>query len=112
MEALERYRGHFYNWYDTQSLKPLQPIYISSVDSGNLAGHLLTLRPGLLTLADEPILCTQWFDGMGTPSGCWWTLAEGASGAARALSADGFGVLCRCSRRYAARRRGGALINS
>ena len=39
--------GHFYNWYDTQSLKPLPPLYVSSVDSGNLAGHLLTLRPGL-----------------------------------------------------------------
>ncbi len=48
MEGLERHQGHFYNWYDTQSLKPLPPLYISSVDSGNLAGHLLTLRPGLL----------------------------------------------------------------
>ena len=37
MEALERHRGHFYNWYDTQSLKPLPPLYISTVDSGNLA---------------------------------------------------------------------------
>ena len=46
MEALERYRGHFYNWYDTQSLKPLLPLYISTVDSGNLAGHLLTLAAG------------------------------------------------------------------
>ena len=46
MKTLERYRGHFYNWYDTQSLKPLSPHYISTVDSGNLAGHLLTLRPG------------------------------------------------------------------
>jgi cyclic beta-1,2-glucan synthetase len=56
MEALERHQGHFYNWYDTQSLKPLHPIYISTVDSGNLAGHLLTLRPGLLSLLDQPIL--------------------------------------------------------
>ncbi len=48
METLERHRGHFYNWYDTQSLKPLAPLYISTVDSGNLAGHLLTLAPGLL----------------------------------------------------------------
>ncbi len=46
MEMLERYRGHFFNWYDTQSLKPLRPIYISSVDSGNLAGHLLILQAG------------------------------------------------------------------
>ena len=56
MEALERHRGHFYNWYDTQSLKPLLPLYISTVDSGNLAGHLLTLRPGLLALPDQKIL--------------------------------------------------------
>ena len=47
MEALERHRGHFYNWYDTRSLQPLLPMYVSTVDSGNLAGHLLTLRPGL-----------------------------------------------------------------
>jgi hypothetical protein len=52
MEALERHQGHFYNWYDTQSLMPLSPLYVSSVDSGNLAGHLLTLRPGLVGLAD------------------------------------------------------------
>ena len=64
MEGLERHLGHFYNWYDTHSLKPLQPIYISSVDSGNLAGHLLTLQPGLLALVDAPILSTRLFDGM------------------------------------------------
>ena len=50
--ALERYRGHFYNWYDTRTLNPLQPRYVSTVDSGNLAGHLLTLRQGLRELAD------------------------------------------------------------
>ena len=64
MEALERHQGHFYNWYDTQSLKPLPPLYISSVDSGNLAGHLLTLRPGLLGLADHKILGTRFFEGL------------------------------------------------
>lgn len=42
-DILERYRGHFYNWYDTKTLKPLPPPYISSVDSGNISGHLLTL---------------------------------------------------------------------
>ena len=51
MHRLERHRGHFFNWYDTQILQPLLPVYISTVDSGNLAGHLLTLRPGLLALA-------------------------------------------------------------
>jgi len=64
METLERYRGHFYNWYDTQSLQPLQPAYISTVDSGNLAGHLLTLRQGLLALPDDPILGSRLFEGI------------------------------------------------
>jgi len=64
MEGLERHRGHFYNWYDTLSLKPLHPKYVSTVDSGNLAGHLLTLRPGLLALADSPILGARWFEGL------------------------------------------------
>ncbi|WP_367280319.1 glucoamylase family protein [Sulfuricaulis sp.] len=64
MQSLERHLGHFYNWYDTLSLKPLHPAYISTVDSGNLAGHLLTLRPGLLSLPDRPILSVRWFDGL------------------------------------------------
>jgi len=64
MEGLKRYRGHFYNWYDTQSLQPLMPIYISTVDSGNLAGHLLTLGAGLLALRDDEILGTRVFEGL------------------------------------------------
>jgi cyclic beta-1,2-glucan synthetase len=56
MEPLERYRGHFYNWYDTRTLAPMPPHYVSSVDSGNLAGALLTLRAGLLELKDQPVL--------------------------------------------------------
>ncbi len=43
MAGLARFRGHFYNWYDTRDLRPLDPQYISSVDSGNLAGHLIAL---------------------------------------------------------------------
>lgn len=64
MTGLERHRGHFLNWYDTQTLQPLHPAYISTVDSGNLAGHLLTLRPGLLALLDRPILEQSWLDGL------------------------------------------------
>jgi len=64
MEALERYRGHFYNWYDTQSLKPLLPMYVSSVDSGNLAASLLTLRAGLLALPDEKLPGRRLLDGL------------------------------------------------
>ncbi len=43
MARLGRLRGHFYNWYDTRDLRPLDPPYVSTVDSGNLAGHLITL---------------------------------------------------------------------
>ncbi|MBB3102566.1 GH36-type glycosyl hydrolase domain-containing protein [Azomonas macrocytogenes] len=43
MRALARFKGHFFNWYGTQDLQPLAPAYVSSVDSGNLAGHLLAL---------------------------------------------------------------------
>lgn len=43
MGSMARFRGHFYNWYDTRDLRALEPKYISSVDSGNLAGHLIAL---------------------------------------------------------------------
>ena len=66
MAGLERFRGHFYNWYDTQSLKPLLPMYISSVDSGNLAGHIMTLRSGLLTLPDTKSWLTPPLTGSAT----------------------------------------------
>ncbi len=64
MENLQRHRGHFFNWYDTETLQPLPPLYISTVDSGNLAGHLLTLRQGLLAMLDEPILARATFSGL------------------------------------------------
>ena len=64
MDTLARHRGHFYNWYDTQSLEPLLPLYVSTVDSGNLAGHLLTLRQGLLELPDHDILGERWLEGI------------------------------------------------
>jgi cyclic beta-1,2-glucan synthetase len=43
MGRMARFRGHFYNWYDTTDLRPLDPQYVSTVDSGNLAGHLIAL---------------------------------------------------------------------
>ena len=64
MRSMERHDGHFYNWYDTQSLKPLPPLYVSAVDSGNLAGHLLTLRCGLAALVDEKVMDPRWFEGL------------------------------------------------
>jgi len=64
MKKLQRHRGHFYNWYDTHTLDPLPPLYISTVDSGNLAGHLLTLKPGLAALPDQYILNPQLYNGL------------------------------------------------
>ena len=63
MEQLERYRGHFYNWYDTRTLQPLPPAYVH-VDSGNLAGHLLTLRAGLRSWPTRRSVAPQAFDGL------------------------------------------------
>jgi len=64
MQRLPRHRGHFYNWYDTQTLQPLAPMYVSAVDSGNLAGHLLTLCPGLLELIDAPVFGAHLLQGL------------------------------------------------
>ncbi len=64
VDRLERYRSHLYNWYDTTTLEPLLPRYVSTVDSGNLAGHLVILATGLDELAREPIGRTQTFVGL------------------------------------------------
>lgn len=64
MNKLPRHRGHFYNWYDTLTLQPLAPLYVSAVDSGNLAGHLLTLQPGLIALLDEPAFQPRMLQGL------------------------------------------------
>ncbi|MDO8270947.1 MAG: glucoamylase family protein, partial [Gammaproteobacteria bacterium] len=64
MEKLERYHGHFYNWYDTRTLQPLHPQYVSSVDSGNLAGSLLTLQAGLVELKHQPLLSPNALHGL------------------------------------------------
>ena len=64
MERLERYRGHFYNWYDTRTLKPLRPLYVSSVDSGNLAGALAILRAGLQELNGQPVVSPRVLAGL------------------------------------------------
>lgn len=64
MESLERYRGHFYNWYDTRTLQPLHPQYVSSVDSGNLLGSLLVLKAGLAELKHHPVLSDEIFRGL------------------------------------------------
>jgi len=64
MDELERYQGHFFNWYDTHTLGVLNPRYISTVDSGNLAGHLLTFKQGLLSLPNQKIVGPQVLRGL------------------------------------------------
>jgi cyclic beta-1,2-glucan glucanotransferase len=64
MSKLELFRGHFYNWYDTSDLHPLEPRYISSVDSGNLAGDLLALSNGCRELLAKPFDGTCLFTGV------------------------------------------------
>ncbi len=55
VKGLEHHRGHLYNWYDTRELRALEPRYISSVDSGNLAGCLLTLAAACEEMVDKGI---------------------------------------------------------
>ena len=64
MNLMEKYQGHFFNWYDTMSLKPLRPLYISSVDSGNLSAHILTFQQGLLELPDKLLMGPRLFEGI------------------------------------------------
>jgi cyclic beta-1,2-glucan synthetase len=67
MHRLKRHLGHFYNWYDTHDLSPLEPEYISSVDSGNLAGHLIALWNACGELAVRPLLAANWRAGIEDP---------------------------------------------
>jgi len=52
VEQLQKWNGHLYNWYDTATLQPLRPMCVSTVDSGNLAGYLLTAQAALSKLND------------------------------------------------------------
>ncbi len=54
-EKLQRFHGHFFNWYDTHTLEPLRPRYVSTVDSGNLAGHMLAVKQTCIGAANQPL---------------------------------------------------------
>src|SRR5205814_7867685 len=64
MSSLQRFRGHFYNWYATGDLRPLDPRYVSSVDSGNLAAHLLALANACREWIDAPLSLREPFAGI------------------------------------------------
>ena len=63
LEQLERYRGHFLNWYDTLTLKPLHPSYISTVDSGNLAASLIITAQACRRMPSEPAFRWELWQG-------------------------------------------------
>jgi cyclic beta-1,2-glucan synthetase len=64
LDQMDQFRGHFYNWYDTRTLKTIEPRYVSSVDSGNLAGLLLTLQAGLELIGQQPLIRPDMYDGL------------------------------------------------
>ena len=64
MLHLERYRGHFFNWYNTRTLQPAEPRYVSSVDSGNLWGALTVLSAGLEELRNRPLIPPRLLEGL------------------------------------------------
>jgi len=61
---LDRFHGHLLNWYDTRSLTPLTPQYVSTVDSGNLAGHLLALKQACVEVAERPVFDQRVIEGL------------------------------------------------
>jgi hypothetical protein len=63
---LPLFKGHLYNWYTTDTLEPLLPITVSSVDSGNLVASLYTLKAGTLSLLKRPLLESRLFAGLQT----------------------------------------------
>ncbi len=63
IERLDKWNGHLYNWYDTRTLKPLRPGYISTVDSGNFVCYLITLIQGLKEYLDAPLIDKAFIHG-------------------------------------------------
>ena len=64
LDKLQKFRGHYLNWYDTHTLQPLWPQYVSAVDSGNLAGHLIALKQACIELPDDEILNSRVISGL------------------------------------------------
>ncbi len=62
---LERFHGHLFNWYDTRTLQRLEPDYVSTVDSGNLAGHLIAVSNACRQMIDQPLALVAALDGIG-----------------------------------------------
>ncbi len=70
LRELPRLHGHFYNWYDTRDLQMLEPRYVSTVDSGNLAGHLLTLSQACREMLSRPLALANALTGLADTHRC------------------------------------------
>ena len=70
VEALPKWNGHLLNWYDTTTLLPLKPEYVSTVDSGNYIGYLITLRQGLLEYLNNPLVDARLVSGLEDTLAC------------------------------------------
>ena len=64
IEELEKHNGHLLNWYDTVTKQPLSPKYVSTVDSGNFIGHLITFKEGLRGIANSRVIQPTVFEGV------------------------------------------------
>ncbi len=69
LDKLERFEGHFFNWYDLRTLEPLRPRYVSTVDSGNLLASLLVFRTSCDELAARALLDASALRGIGDTLG-------------------------------------------
>ena len=64
LDQLSRLHGHFFNWYDTKTLEPLLPQYISTVDSGNLAGHLIAVKQACVEFPENSLFDVRVIEGL------------------------------------------------
>jgi cyclic beta-1,2-glucan synthetase len=105
VEGLERYNGHLLNWYHTSTRAPLEPRYVSTVDSGNLAAALIALSQGLLQLEGTPQTRAQRLDGLADTAG---VLAAVSASAEDGASRDVLTPINRLAREIARFARRGA----
>lgn len=64
ISKMETWKGHLFNWYHTETLEPLRPFFISTVDSGNLAGYLLVIQEGIKEYLEKPLWGNELFKGL------------------------------------------------
>jgi len=108
LQRLTRYRGHFLNWYDTSTLDPLHPLYVSTVDSGNFAAALLVTREALLEVGHRPVWAPARMEGLLDTARVVSELlgAMSGDGAAQALRMDVEALMSRIRRQVAELREG------